>query len=115
VLSSQQLYEVEKASGHVIFLKNGQPLHQAQDAASMAGEAPGSLILEFESEWKQEALRRALEALGLEKLQINGGTYVACFPAPVSQEDFLRCVLKEHVPLRYFRNISRSTRRFFIS
>jgi len=114
VLSSQQLYEVEKTSDNVIFLKNGMPRNQGNDT-SVAYQEIQKLIIEFESEWVQDRLRESLESLRLEKLQINGGTYVATFPDEVTQDEFLQKVLAEKIPLTYFRNISNSTRRFFLS
>jgi len=114
VLSSQQLYEVEKTSDYVIFLKNGASLNPTKDTDVTFVEVP-KFIVEFESKWKQEELQKVLETIELEKLQINGGTYVASFPSSTSQEDFLKLVLAENIPLVYFRNISNSTRRFFLS
>lgn len=114
VLSSQQLYEVEKTSDSVIFLKNGTPRNLSQDTDVTYTEIP-KLIIEFECEWKQDQLREIFETLKLEKLQINGGTYVASFSENISQDDFLRKILEQKVPVTYFRNISNSTRRFFLS
>lgn len=114
VLSSQQLYEVEKTSDSVIFLKNGLPRNLSQDTDVTYAEVV-KLIIEFESEWKQDRLYEIFEKLQLERLQINGGTYVANFPDNISQDDFLKVVLDDQVPLSYFRNISNSTRRFFLS
>ena len=114
MLSSQQLYEVEKTSDRVIFLKNGLPLHIPGDTDATFVEIP-KCIIEFESEWKQEPLREALNKIGLEKLQINGGTYVATFPAATTRESFLQCALNSNIPVNYFRDISRSARRFFLS
>ncbi len=114
ILSSQQLYEVEKASDSVLFLKNGTPRNLTQDTDVTFVEVP-KFIIEFESLWNQEQLRSAFESMNLEKLQINGGTYVASFPDTVLQEDFLRVILEKKIPIVYFRNISNSTRRFFLS
>lgn len=114
VLSSQQLYEVEKASDRVIFLKDGTPQNLDQDTDITYAETP-KLIIEFESDWKQERLYAAFSAIGIERLQINGGTYVASFPVSVTQNEFLRLILEQQLPLTYFRNISNSTRRFFLS
>ncbi len=114
ILSSQQLYEVEKASDTVLFLKNGSPRNLNQDTDVTFVEVP-KFIVEFESSWNQEQLRSALEYLKLEKLQINGGTYVASFPDEILQEDFLKTILEKKIPVVYFRNISNSTRRFFLS
>jgi ABC-2 type transport system ATP-binding protein len=114
VLSSQQLYEVEKTSDSVVFLKEGRSLNPEKDLSVNYVEVP-KLIIEFESSAPQETLRKAFQTLHLEKLQINGGTYVACFPNSVSQADFLQFILKQSIPISYFRNISQSTRRFFLS
>lgn len=114
VLSSQQLYEVEKTSDNVIFLKNGAPRNLAQDTDVTYREVP-KFIIEFESSWKQDDLYDVMKQLELEKLQINGGTYVASFPDSVTQEHFLKLILEQQVPITYFRNISNSTRRFFLS
>ncbi len=114
ILSSQQLYEVEKASDSVIFLKNGMTRNLSQDTDVTYTEI-SKLIIEFESQWGQEELHRVLNSLHLEKLQINGGTYVASFPNQITQDDFLKMVLEQKMPITYFRNISNSTRRFFLS
>jgi ABC-2 type transport system ATP-binding protein len=114
VLSSQQLYEVEKTSDNVIFLKNGQPRNLPQDTDVTYTEI-AKLIVEFDSEWKQDRLSEAFSALNMERLQINGGTYVAGFPDSITQYDFLKTVAEQQIPISYFRNISNSTRRFFLS
>jgi ABC-2 type transport system ATP-binding protein len=114
ILSSQQLYEVEKTSDNVIFLKNGQLRNPAQDTDVTYAEVT-KFIIEFESEWKQDRLSEVFSALKPERLQINGGTYVASFPGNITQDDFLKTVLEQQIPISYFRNISNSTRRFFLS
>ncbi|GHT31505.1 hypothetical protein FACS189434_01380 [Bacteroidia bacterium] len=109
VLSSQQLYEVEKTSDKVIFLKKGQQKnHRAEE------EQTSKLIIEFECNAPQEQLQSALSVIGLEKLQLSGGTFIAIFPDMVTQDDFLRIFLENRLTLVYFRNISNSTRRFFL-
>jgi len=114
ILSSQQLYEVEKTSDNVIFLKNGAPRNLSTDTDVTYTEV-SKFIIEFHSEWNKEQLYEAFSSLNIERLQINGGTYVASFPDSVTQDDFLRLILESHIPVTYFRNISNSTRRFFLS
>ncbi len=114
VLSSQQLYEVEKTSNSVIFLKNGSPRNIAEDTDVTYTEVP-KFIIEFETRNTQEEVRTAFAPLSLERLDINGGTYVATFPDSVTTDDFLLLVLERKIPIAYFRNISKSTRRFFLS
>lgn len=115
VLSSQQLYEVEKTSDKVIFLKKGQPHNTEVKGNAAESEEAAKFIVEFESDRNQEDLRKIFSTLSLEALQMKGGTYVAIFPENVSQEQFLQTIVDNRIPLNYFRNISNSTRRFFIS
>jgi ABC-2 type transport system ATP-binding protein len=122
VLSSQQLYEVEKTSDQVIFLKQGvqKNLHETETpVTTIDGEAPiikvKPFVVEFESEWTQSKLNDALLPLGLEGLQFNGGTYIATFTGNTTQNTFLQAIIDQNIPLAYFRNISNSTRRFFVS
>lgn len=114
VLSSQQLYEVEKTSDSVIFLRNGSPRNIVADTDVTYTEVP-KFIIEFETSYTQEEIRTVFAALSLERLDINGGTYVGTFPETITTDDFLLLVLERKIPISYFRNISKSTRRFFLS
>ncbi len=119
VLSSQQLYEVEKASDQVIFLKNGvqKNLHQSKtaEADNKINEIVNHLVIEFESSWAQNELGDLFNKHGMISIQFNGGTFIITFPDSVSVHDFLKIIAEKQVPLLYFRNISNSTRRFFVS
>ncbi|WP_333876461.1 ABC transporter ATP-binding protein [Flavobacterium sp.] len=117
VLSSQQLYEVEKTSDQVIFLKNGVPknLHQNQDSHREPVVAENCLVIEFESSWSQSELAEVLSKHNLTAIQFNGGTYIATFSGDMIIHDFLKIAIQNSIPLLYFRDISNSTRRFFVS
>ncbi|MDI1255238.1 MAG: ABC transporter ATP-binding protein [Flavobacterium sp.] len=118
VLSSQQLYEVEKTSDQVIFLKNGvqKNLHnKINEKANPEAIVENQLIIEFESDWSQSQLGAIFENKNLISLQFNGGTYIATFPDSVTVYDFMTLLVTQKVPLLYLRNISNSTRRFFVS
>lgn len=114
ILSSQQLYEVEKTSSQVIFLKLGVQKN-LYDTSPQAVEEAKPLVIEFESEWGQSALNDAFAQYGLASIQFNGSTYIATFNAGVSVYGFMQAVIDKQVPVAYFRNISNSTRRFFVS
>lgn len=119
VLSSQQLYEVEKTSDQVIFLKQGvqknlhEPLSQKDDSIDIKPENP--LVIEFESSLTQSELGHLFQQLDMVSLQFNGGTFIVTFPEKVGIYDFMQLVIDKRIPLLYFRNISNSTRRFFAS
>lgn len=115
ILSSQQLYEVEKASDQVIFLKQGvqRNLHEENSAK---GETEPELIIEFESPMTQAELHNALSKAGTVTLQFNGGTYIATFSGGhVTLNDFLSQIVEQNIPILYLRDITKSTRRFFVS
>lgn len=114
VLSSQQLYEVEKVSDRVLFLRKGQALWQAQQTNATAEGAAEHFLIEFETPAAREALQEALSVLDLEKLSFNGGTYLAQFPAGVTMPMVMAALGAADISLLYIRDISRSTRRFFV-
>jgi ABC-2 type transport system ATP-binding protein len=116
VLSSQQLYEVEKTSDQVIFLKHGKQKNLHEKSVS-ENEIPieNYLVIEFESEWSQSQLGETFGKLDLVSLQFNGGTYIVSFKENITVFDFMNLLVSEKIPVQYFRNISNSTRRFFVS
>lgn len=117
VLSSQQLYEVEKTSDQVIFLKNGVQKNLRNEVINEEGQqvVENNLVIEFESDWTQSQLGDLFGRYGMISLQFNGGTFIVALPESVSAYDFMRIVVENKIPLLYFRNISNSTRRFFVS
>ncbi len=115
ILSSQQLYEVEKTSDQVIFLKQGKQKNLHENKPEDTATIQKQLVIEFESEWTQGNLNDIFKQHGLVSLQFNGGTYIATFSGDKTIYDFMKTVTDNTIPLAYFRNISNSTRRFFVS
>lgn len=116
VLSSQQLYEVEKTSDQVIFLKQGKQknLHEKTNSEEKT-DVVQNLVIEFESSFNQKQLGDIFEKFEMITLQFNGGTYIVTFPETVTVYKFMEIIIQNNIPLSYFRNISNSTRRFFVS
>jgi ABC-2 type transport system ATP-binding protein len=118
VLSSQQLYEVEKTSDQVIFLKNGvqKNLHETKlNEKNEIITTKNHLVIEFESDWSQKQLGEIFAKQSMISLQFNGGTFIVTFPENVSVSQFMQIAIDNKITLLYFRNISNSTRRFFVS
>lgn len=111
ILSSQQLYEVEKVSDKVIFLKNGQ----YKDNSELNNSENNSLIIEIDTTNSRDELLEIFKNLNLEKLNFNGGIYVAHFPAKTTFSDVMTALGYAKADIIYIRNISSSTRRFFVS
>lgn len=112
ILSSQQLFEVEKISDKVIFLRNGQ---YTDNAEATATEEAIPLIVEIDTTNTREELMAVFKAFALEKLNYNGGVYVAYFRPNTEYSAVLEALGKAKIDLTYIRNISASTRRFFVS
>lgn len=111
ILSSQQLYEVEKISDEVIFLKNGKysALNQSKDKESQ------SLIIEVDTTASREDLTKCLASFSVKKMNYNGGIYVIEFTDETQLSDVLIKIGEYKIPLIYLRDISFSTRRFFVN
>ena len=112
ILSSQQLFEVEKISDKVIFLRNCQ---YTDNAEATATEEAMPLIVEIDTTNTREELMAVFKAFALEKLNYNGGVYVAYFRPNTEYSAVLEALGKAKIDLTYIRNISASTRRFFVS
>ena len=112
ILSSQQLFEVEKISDKVIFLRNGQ---YRDNAEATATEEAMPLIVEIDTTNTREELMAVFKVFALEKLNYNGGVYVAYFRPNTEYSAVLEALGKAKIDLTYIRNISASTRRFFVS
>ncbi|GAA4161576.1 hypothetical protein GCM10022217_27490 [Chryseobacterium ginsenosidimutans] len=111
ILSSQQLYEVEKVSDKVIFLKNGQ----YKDNSELKNDENDGLIIEIDTSNSREELLKVFENFNLEKLNFNGGVYVAYFSTDTEFFDVMAALGTAKTNIIYIRNISSSTRRFFVS
>lgn len=110
ILSSQQLYEVEKISDKVIFLKNGK----YQDSETQSETEHQNLIVEIDTDNSREELLQIFHQLNLEKLNFNGGIFVAYFSPETEFSTVLSALGNSKIQVTYIRNISTSTRRFFV-
>lgn len=109
IFSSQQLYEVEKISDHVIYLRNGKP----SDQLNLEQEETG-LIVELDTDNSREELESLFTKSGLQKLENNGGVYILYFNTDLSFHELLALISKSDLKVQYIRDISKSTRRFFV-
>ena len=104
ILSSQQLYEVEKISDKVIFLNN----------ESQSETENPNLIVEIDTANSREELLQVFHPFALEKLNFNGGIFVAYFSPETEFSSVLSALGNSKIHVTYIRNISSSTRRFFV-
>lgn len=113
ILSSQQLYEVEKVSDKVIYLKNGKYTDNNNSKAEQ--DINKQLIVEIDCNSSRATLQEIFTPIALEKLVFNGGVFIAYFNANTMFYDVLDVLGSNKVNVTYIRDISKSTRRFFVS
>lgn len=113
VLSSQQLYEVEKVSDKIIFLDKGKLVNDSSIKPEIENEK--FLILEVDSTAEREQLQIQLQSAGLVKVHFNGGNFVLYFSHEKTIQDVMGAMSRENIPITYLRDISNSSRRFFIN
>src|SRR5690606_29820158 len=100
-------YEVEKTAEKVIFLQQGKPIIDSL----VEEEQKQELIFEMDSAETKERLSSVLQP---KEILINGGTYILKFEANTSDSFIYRAIADHELKITYIRNISQSSRRFFI-
>ena len=109
ILSSQQLYEVEKVSDEVVFLQNGKP---SSFNNLKKEEDENILVVEIEIDNTKEKLLAALKNVEIKEIKLIGSNfYVEIKNTDAST--FLQLLLQNNITIKYYRDISLSTRRFF--
>jgi ABC-2 type transport system ATP-binding protein len=111
ILSSQQLYEVEKVSNMVIFLKRGEAKYQFKNNTDEVQQ----LVYEIETEASRDEINKVFGELNLLDINYNGGVYVIHFDPNTPNSAVYNCIGKHDLKLNYIRNITHSSRRFFIN
>jgi ABC-2 type transport system ATP-binding protein len=110
VFSSQQLYEVEKISDHVIYLRNGKPSNNI----NLKEGTENNLVVELDSGNSREEIEQILTKERLLKIEYNGGVYILYFKENITFNDLLSLIIKHDLKVQCIRDISNSTRRFFV-
>lgn len=111
ILSSQQLFEVEKVSNKVLFLRNGEPTHLA-DANEQSNNE--TTVIECDVKATKEQLLEAFNQLPAFEISYNGGMYMLSISAPNQMSTVLKALATSQLEVTYVRDISQSTRRLFI-
>lgn len=107
VLSSQQLFEVEKMADTVLFLKNGECLIESKENKN---EGKYVSILELETVFDREKLASIFDHETV--ISFNGG-YFTLKSSTANAQQILGKLVSNNVPIAYLRDITLSTKRFF--
>jgi ABC-2 type transport system ATP-binding protein len=112
VLSSQQLFEVEKVADDVLFLKNGAPRLLEKENQNTKNHC----VVELETSASREEIVTALHSLTSScRVHFNGGMYVISTDEIQHANSLLQQLIQGNIPVHYFRDISGSSKRFFVT
>jgi ABC-2 type transport system ATP-binding protein len=110
ILSSQQLFEVEKVADKIIFLKNGAPI--LMDNLLNNAEQNYSLI-ELETDASRDIILNCCNDLHLQNLTFNGGQFHIELAMDNGMNKLLTALVANNISIKYVRDITHSSRRFF--
>jgi ABC-2 type transport system ATP-binding protein len=110
ILSSQQLHEIEKIVDNLIFIKNGQVIFN--DKVAQLGSQRQSNTIELSGSFNREQLYEYLEGIQILSLSDSGNSFIVNLPIEVKPSEVLQKILL-HSEVDYFRDISKSSRKFF--
>lgn len=111
VLSSQQLFEVEKVADKILFLRNGAPEYYSD---KLEQKSVTATIVELETTASMEDVQKVFANHTAFKLTFNGGAYTIETTEPEAFKKILAELAHSDLEIVYIRDISHSTRRFFI-
>src|SRR5690554_4172815 len=111
VLSSQQLFEVEKVADKILFLRNGAPEYYSD---KLEQKSVTATIVELETTASMEDVQKVFANHTAFKLTFNGGVYTIETTEPNAFKKILAELTHSDLEIVYIRDISHSTRRFFI-
>ena len=72
-------------------------------------------IVEIDIENTKEELLTALSNIEIKQIKFNGGSYIAYFDDRISMNMILSEIGKSSLKVKYIRDISKSSRRFFVN
>jgi ABC-2 type transport system ATP-binding protein len=110
ILSSQQLFEVERVADEVIFLKNGAPKLLERENKSQYS----TCVIELETPASRQQIESALDNLPDIRIHFNGGMYVISSEKLNRANQVLDALVSHDVHVSYYRDISESSKRFFV-
>lgn len=111
ILSSQQLFEVEKVSDKVLFLRNGKPTFLSQLENE---QLASTTVVELDTSNSRDEVNAALQHLSLVDVSFNGGVYIVELNGENQMTTVLDALVKAKLQVVYVRDISKSTRRLFV-
>lgn len=107
ILTSQQLHEVEKVADNVLLIKDGVCVFRTDESMAVSAE----VFFEIETTAQREEITSALKQFD-PQVKFNGGFYTIS-SSTGDMNAMVAELLRSGIRVSYFRDISKSTKRFF--
>jgi ABC-type multidrug transport system ATPase subunit len=112
LISSQHLYEIQQVSDNLLFLKKGEV--KFYGPVSRIGEDRTYNMFELETPLDIGALTEKLKTFNYQRIDHDGLVFNITTPLTIGYQEFLSVLLAENIPIRYFRDISRSAKKLIL-
>lgn len=111
LLSSQHLHEVESIADNILFIKNGEALYNGK--MKDFGRDRKVNIFELATDVGKTAILEKLQSLPGLQIEDRGRTKIIRTPLEIAGNQLLAELVKQDIPVDYFRDISTSTLKLF--
>jgi len=111
IISSQNLYEVEGIADNIVFMSDGKALYNG--SINKFGEDRTENTFEVNLDISKEKLLTVLDRINYTSIEKDGKNYIINTKLEVTDKILLNCFLEQGLSVKYFRNISKSTRKLF--
>ncbi|MDJ0735926.1 MAG: ABC transporter ATP-binding protein [Nostocaceae cyanobacterium] len=113
LISSQHLYELESIADNIVFLKDGQAIY----SGSVKDFDKNRNINSYEvaCNLSREELINLLQTINCSRIEEAGLNFIIDIPKEVTTSQLLNIFAEHNISLKYFRDISQSTRKLFES
>ena len=111
IVSSQNLYEIEEISDNIIFINNGEAIYNGKIKDFGLDRTDNSYEINIDA--SEDILLSTLESIDYINIKKDGKNYIINTSRSVSERELLGVFLVKKVRIKYFRDISRSTRKLF--
>lgn len=111
IISSQNLYEIEKISDQVIFMRNGQAIYNGH--ITDIGVENNFQCYEIDTTATVLELQNALQGLKVKEIRRESFYKLIFTPDNIRSENIMQELGRKGIPVQYFRDITHSTRLLF--
>jgi ABC-2 type transport system ATP-binding protein len=111
IVSTQNIYEIEKIADRVVFLRDGRPLYNGEVATVSLGERKRSY--EIDTEADTILLLKAMEELDIIEIRTVFFYRIIYTGEMVYADQVLHALSHHGIIVKYFRDITNSTRLLF--